>query len=137
MRQIEDIKIELVELGANLFDILLPETRALLDYIHDDEIINGVVYGQYKKNNIAEGSGRGLLVATDRRILLIDKKPMFLKFDEFSYEIIGGVSYSNVGTSGTVVLQSRNGDISIQTYNSKCAKNFIKAIESKTLNNPT
>jgi hypothetical protein len=129
IRQLTDMKHDLKALGADEFDLMLPETHALLDIVHGDETIIGIVYGRYKQNNAEHASGRGVLVATDRRILLVDKKPMFLKCDELSYNVVSGVSYSKAG--------SRTGDISIRTYNSKCAGLFVEAIETRCLSRST
>jgi hypothetical protein len=137
IRQLTDMKHDLKALGADEFDLMLPETHALLDIVHGDETIIGIVYGRYKQNNAEHASGRGVLVATDRRILLVDKKPMFLKCDELSYNVVSGVSYSKAGIAGTVTVHSRTGDISIRTYNSKCAGLFVEAIETRCLSRST
>lgn len=136
-RQLINMKNDLQALGADDFDLLLPETHALLDIIHADETVIGIVYGRYKQNNTEHASGRGILVATNNRLLLVDKKPMFLKCDELSYNVISGVSYSKGGIAGTATIHSRTGDISIRTYNSKCANIFVEAIEIKCLNSST
>jgi hypothetical protein len=135
IRQLTDMKHDLQLLGADEFDLMLPETHALLDIVHGNETVIGIVYGRYKQNNVEHASGRGVLVATDRRILLVDKKPMFLKCDELSYNVISGVSFSRAGIAGTATVHSRTGDISIRTYNFKCANIFVNAIEIKCLNN--
>lgn len=135
IQQLTVMKHDLQALGADEFDLMLPETHALLDIIHDDETIVGIVYGRYKQNNAEHASGRGALVATSRRLLLVNKKPMFLKCDELSYNVISGVSYSKAGIAGTATVHSRTGDISIRTYNFKCANIFVEAIEAKCLNN--
>jgi hypothetical protein len=137
IRQLADVKEDLHQLGADEFDLLLPETHALLDIIHDDELIVGIVYGRYKQNNAEHASGRGALVATNNRLLLVDKKPMFLKCDELSYNVVSGVSYSKAGIAGTVTVHSRTGDISIRTYNFKCAGLFVEAIETRCLSKST
>jgi hypothetical protein len=134
IRQLIDIKNGLRALGADGFDLLLPETHALVDIIHNDEVIVGIVYGRYKQNNAEQASGRGVLVATNHRLLLVDKKPVFLKCDELSYNVVSGVSYSKAGIAGTVTVHSRTGDISVRTYNAKCANIFVEAIEVRCLN---
>jgi hypothetical protein len=92
------------------------------------------VYGRYKQNNAEQASGRGVLVGTNHRLLLVDKKSVFLKCDELSYNVVSGVSYSKAGIAGTVTVHSRTGDISVRTYNAKCANIFVEAIEVRCLN---
>lgn len=121
---------ELRELGVDSYDFLLPETHALPSIIHAGEQIIGIVYGRYKHSGIDPSQGRGALVATTSRILLIDKKPMFLKCDELSYSIVSGISHTRVGLAGTITLHTRAGDIQTRTFNKKCADTFVAAIET-------
>ncbi|MBC7581537.1 PH domain-containing protein [Aeromicrobium sp.] len=115
--------------GAVKYNELLPETKVIENYLLPDERLLGVVYGRYKQQRNAAIS-RGVLVATDQRVLLINKKPLFLKHDEFGYRAISGVDFSWVAIMGTVTLQTRLGDIHIRTFNKRCAETFVRAIES-------
>lgn len=128
--QHDEVNEVLRQLGAVLYDFWLPETHALPYIIHPDEKIIGIVYGKYENNGAEPAEGRGALVATDNRILLIDKKPLFLKCDELTYNVVSGVTYTKVGPSGTVTLHTRAGDIKIRTLNQKCARTFVHAIET-------
>ena len=122
------LNIRLVELGADRYDLILPETHALPNIIGLDEEVRGIVYGRYKQVGDIK-AGRGALVATNRRVLLIDKKPLFSKFDEIIYPVISGVTLTRAGAGMTVTLHTRMGDIGVFTLNKLCAKNFVKAIE--------
>jgi hypothetical protein len=126
----KSIAAELRTLGVDKYDFLLPETHSLPYIIHHDEQVMGIVYGRYKQNGVQPSEGRGALVATNNRILLIDKKPLFLKCDELSYRIISGISHTRVGPVGTVTLHTRAGDIQIRTLNKRCADTFVAAIEA-------
>lgn len=116
-------------LGAARFNIMLPETHALPYLIKDKEEIRGIVYGRYRSQN-GFHIGRGALVVTDNRILLIDKKPFFEKVDELTFKALSGVTYSRAGIAGTVTLHSKIGDISVRTFNHKCAQSFVKAVDA-------
>lgn len=117
-------------LGADLYDRLLPETRALPLVIRPGETIEGLVYGRYEYESAAGTDiGRGVLVATNERVLMLDKKPLFVRCDELPYRIISGVTRSQVWLTGTVVLHTRTGDIHIRTFNPKCAQSFTRGIE--------
>ena len=119
------------ELGADRYDLWLPETHTLPYIVHPNEHIKGIVYGKYSHNGARPAHGRGALVATDSRILLIDKKPLFLKCDELAYRVVSGVTYTKVGIAGTVTLHTKAGDIHVRTLNQKCADRFLAAIEAK------
>jgi hypothetical protein len=126
----EQIEATLIALGAVQYDMWLPETHRLSMIIHAKEKIIGIVYGHYTQ--AAEKiTGRGALIATTQRLLLLDKKPMFEKCDEISYGVVSAVSYGKASIAGTVVLHTKMGDISMRTLNKTCAQSFVKAIESK------
>lgn len=122
----ERIRDELREVGATFVDLLLPETRSLPFIIHTDEHIRGAVYGRSK-------DGIGILVATDRRIIFLDKKLLFMKFDEITYDVVSGISMGFAGLFGTLTLHTRIGDFTLKTLNQKCASNFVEYIETARL----
>ena len=121
-------------LGAVPYDLWLPETHVLPLIIQPSEQIKGIVYGRYKQetgqNTII---GRGALVATDRRVLLVDRKPLFMKSTEIMYRVVSAVNYSRVGFAGTITLHTRLGNINLRTFNQNCAHHFIEAIEANIM----
>ena len=122
-------------LGADSYDRILPETHALPLVIQPKETIEGLVYGRYEyESPTGIDIGRGVLVATDERVLLLDKKPMFTRCDELPYRIISGITHSNVWFTSNVVLHTRTGDIHLRTFNTPCARNFTHAIEIELSN---
>lgn len=128
--RVDQVVHQLKGLGASAYDLRLPESHILPYIVRPDEWIIGIIFGKYKQ--AGEGRfGRGALVATDRRVILLDKKPLFVKCDELMYRAISGVAYSRSGLMGTVILHSRTGDIQMRTYNQLCAKSFIESVESK------
>lgn len=120
------IKAELRVHGAVAYDLWVPETHYLPRIIHDDEHIMGTVYGRYK-------GGRGVLVATNQRVLFLDRKPGWLRCDEITFAVIGGVTRTRIGPVGNVVLHTRLGDYALRTFNQKNAENFVDYIESQCL----
>lgn len=130
------IETTLHELGADRFDLILPETHMLPLVVQTDEHILGVIYGHYEHVERSQ-KGRGALVATDRRVLLIDRKLLFVHCEEISYDIISAVTYSRVMQGHTVTLHTRIGDIHIHTFNQKCVRNFTEAIEQRIFSRPS
>src|SRR6185312_12852517 len=124
------IDTKLRELGAVKYDMLLPETHTLPLVIQPTETLQGVVYGKYLQDTgTQEVSGRGMLAATDARVLLIDSKPLFVKCEEITYLAVSGVTFTRVGFIGRVVLHTKLGTFTIRTFNHMCAQNFVAAIE--------
>lgn len=130
---LDRIRAELRQRGAVTYDIWLPETRFLPFLIHKDEHIMGSVFGRYKALQGKPGVGRGALVATDQRVIFIDKKPLYMHTDELTFAIIGGVTYTRTGLFGLVTLHTRLGDYGVRTFNHTNAANFVDYIEMKCL----
>lgn len=125
-QDVERVRAELKAAGAVAYDLWLPETRFLPRIIHADEHVMGTVYGRYK-------GGRGVLVATDQRVIFLDKKPGWMRCNELTFAVIGGVTRTRIGPVGTVVLHTRLGDYSLRTFNQKNAENFVDYIETQCL----
>jgi hypothetical protein len=81
---IDKINRDIKMLGADWYDFLVPETQIMPYVVHSNEDVLGLVYGRYQQ---VEGDivGRGVLIATPDRVILIDKKPLFARVAEISY----------------------------------------------------
>lgn len=123
---------ELRGLGAMRYDLLLPESNILSTIIKPDEHLQGIVFGRYSHEHSGGRTvvGRGALAVTDQRIIMIDKKPMYVSCEELAFNIISGVTYSRVFFVSNVVLHTRMGDIHIRTLNQRCAYTFVNAVEN-------
>jgi hypothetical protein len=127
------IKADLRAGGAVKYNFWLPETHYLPYIIHPEERIKGSVYGRYKDRNGTVG--RGALIATDQRVIFLDKKPLYVHYDELTFNIVGWVTYTRVSLMGYVTLHTRLGDFKLRTFNHKNAANFVNYIEEKCLQN--
>lgn len=127
------IRADLRAAGAVTYDFWLPETHYLPYIIHPDERIKASVFGRYKDRNGTVG--RGALIATDRRLIFIDKKPFYVHYDELTFNIVGWVTYTRVSLMGYVTLHSRLGNFQLRTFNHKNALNFADYIEEQCLQN--
>ena len=127
------VKAELRQRGAVAYDMWLPETHYLPQIIHSDEHIMGSVYGRFNRG--FNNKGRGVLIATDQRVLFLDKKLMFMHCDEITFMIIGSITYTRSPIMAYVTLHTRLGDYQLRTFNLKNAANFVDYIETKCLQN--
>jgi general stress protein 26 len=123
-KQIRQLNSELRTAGMTQYGFMKLETAHLPEIIHEDEHIKGVAYGRLEKSIDAV-----MLVATDKRVLFIDCKPLYQNWDEISYDVVSGVKTSLVGPFAGVVLHTRVKDYSIRFVNVKCANIFRKYIE--------
>ena len=120
------VKRELLDAGATVYGLLKAESRYLPKVLHDNEHIEAVIYGQHN-------SSSAMLVATDERILYVDKKPMVVMSDEVSYEVISGVQFDVHTLFATVVLHTPVKNYEFKCVNLHCAEKFSRHIEKHRL----
>lgn len=120
------ITAELKGLGVSKFALGRMESRYLPQIIHADEHLGGVVYGHHE-------DGYAMLVATDKRVIFLDRKPFYVNEDEISYDIVSGINFSHAGVGSTVTLHTRIREYAFRTFNRKCAQQFVRYIEQRSL----
>lgn len=122
----ERIKQELAAVGVTSYGQRKLAIRHLPTVIHKDEHIQAAVYGQ-------TGNGTALLVVTEKRVIYIDKKPLFNTVDELSFDIVSGVKLTTAGLFSALALHTRLGDYSLRFVNRQCARRFVSYIESRRI----
>ncbi len=81
-----------------------PEIRELPQIIIEGETIKHATSGRYQ-------GGIALLIATDQRILVIDKKPLFLAVEDMRYDMIAEINYSHRLLESMFHVNSFNKDL--------------------------
>src|SRR5664279_2069929 len=118
------IQHELIAAGVTPYGLIKAESRYLPRIINEDEHITAVIYGQHN-------SSSAMLVATDQRIIYLDKKPMTVHEDEISYAVASGVQHSVRIFFATVVLHTAIANYELRFVNLKCADKFAQYIEER------
>jgi general stress protein 26 len=124
------IRQELKKAGVTSYGLIKGESKLLPNIIHEDEHIGGVVYGQMSEGSV-------MLVATDKRIIFLDWKPLFTTSDEFTYDVVSGVKTTTAGPFSAVTLHTRISDYSLRYVNHNCARNFVRYIEKRRIEGGT
>ena len=88
MVSMQYIEKQLKRLGCNFRFWGRPEIRELANILLPDEIITGCTNGRYE-------GGFALLCVTNLRLLLIDRKPMFLTLEDIRFDMIAEIDYSS------------------------------------------
>lgn len=122
--KIERIHEELKQAGMSNYGLMKVPTKHLPELIQDDENIKGVVYGRMDEN-----FGSVMLVATTKKIIFLDYKPLYRNSDEITYDVVAGIQLSTVGMFAGVVLHTRVRDYTLKFVNIKCAEIFTSYIE--------
>jgi hypothetical protein len=77
------------------------EFKELPNILQEDEMPLHCVWGTYM-----DSVGNGILLATDRRLIFIDKGLMSLKVEDFPYSRITSVQYKTGWASGEIVIHA-------------------------------
>lgn len=129
----ERVKRELREAGVGALGLLKFGIRYLHRLIHQDEHVHGVVFGRYREAEGQPAWEEGMLVATNRRVLFVDRKPGYLKADDITYDVVSAVEASRAGPFSAVTLYTRMGTFTIRFAKSKCAEIFVRYVENRRL----
>ena len=87
MVHISEIQSQLTKLGIHLSRWFTPELKELQRILMDNEKIIAAAPGRYF-------SGFALMVATDQRLLLIDKRTFFMTVEDTRYDMISEIDLS-------------------------------------------
>jgi hypothetical protein len=101
MITLANVEEQLKKVGCNFRFWGRPEIRELANILMQDEIIAGCVNGRYE-------GGFAVLCVTNHRLLLIDKKPMFLTLEDIRFDMIAEIDYNARLLDATVLIQTPN-----------------------------
>ncbi len=96
-----EVQQQLKTLGVEISFWGRAEMRELQHILVPEEQITHCVMGRYE-------GGFALLTATDRRLLLIDKKPLYLTLEDVRYDMISEVDFSHRLMNATVNIHTVN-----------------------------
>ena len=102
------------------------EIKDLPNILWDDEQVRGALQGLY-------GGGQGLLVATDRRMVFVDKKLIGnrVKVEDFPYDSISSIQYQLKVLSATVTIFASGNKAEIEQVMPKAlARSFCEAVRA-------
>jgi len=94
LRQVEE---QLERLGCNFKFVGRAEIRELPAILFPEEQIAGAVNGRYT-------GGGALLVITNMRLLLIDRKPFFLTIEDIRFDMIAEIDFNGRLLNGSIVI---------------------------------
>jgi hypothetical protein len=117
---------EMLDCGVTVYGLLKSESRYLPKILHSYEHVEAVIYGQHN-------SSSAMMIATDERIIYLDKKPMAELFDEVSYEVVSGIEFDIHMFFATVVLHTAVKNYDFKMVNLRCAEKFARHIEKHRL----
>jgi len=114
------------ELGVRKFGFKWSEVRYLPQLIHPTEQVGGVVQGRSKDGHV-------LLAATDKRVIFLDTKPLFVRSEDISYDAISALTLEWMGVSGALTMHTRLGDFKLKINNRRTAEIFRSFVEQRCI----
>ncbi|MET1033563.1 MAG: PH domain-containing protein [Candidatus Saccharimonadales bacterium] len=107
LNQVED---QLKKVGCNFRFWGRPEIKELCNILIQGEVIAQAINGRYE-------NGFAMLVVTDHRLLLIDKKPMFLTLEDIRFDMIAEIDFSAQLLDSTVKIITPNRTLVFTSWN--------------------
>lgn len=127
MVSLKSIDKQLVRVGMKNKFFGRPEVRELTHILAPRETINHAVMGHYE-------GGFALLVATDHRILLIDKKPWFLTLEDVRYDMVSEVDFFARLLDSSLCLNLLNKKLTFTSWQQKRLRKMVHYIQHRVMN---
>lgn len=103
-----------------------PEVRELCHILSPNEVITHAVLGQYE-------GGIALMVTTNYRVLLIDKKPWFLTMEDIRYDLVSEVDFYSRLIDATVSLITINKTLMFNSFRRERLRELVRYIQHKVM----
>lgn len=119
----KSVAAQLKRIGFNQHAWGRAEVRELPNIILPDEEIFECVNGIYE-------GGFALLVATDVRVLLIDKKPLnYLTVEDLRFDMINEIDYNHRALGAYVEISTGNRELKFRSYNQPRLRKLISHVQ--------
>lgn len=120
------VKQQIKEIGADKYIFCGPERRELARILFDQEKIHHLINGRYS-------GGFAILVATNQRILLVDKKPFYLTMEDIRYDMISDVMFNNRLLSSTLLLGTMHKSVTFTGFSHSKIRDLTQFVQQKVM----
>lgn len=118
---------QLSDIGAKIGFWGRPELAELSNVLTPNERISQVVVGYYE-------NGFALLVSTDYRMLLIDKKPFnFLNVEDFRFDMINQLDYNHRLLKSSINVSAGPKNLRFISYNQKDLRQLLNCVQCRMI----
>jgi len=123
LKQLED---QLKRIGCNYRFWSRPELRELAQVLLPGEQVEHCVIGSYE-------GGFALLVATNQRTLLIDKKPFYLTLEDIRFDMISEIDYNHRLLNASVYICTPNKSLRFIGYNRDRLRKLFHYVQTQVM----
>ena len=126
MKTLNEIELELSRLGFRNRVFGKAEVRELQHILSDNEVMTNVVTGRYE-------GGYAMLLLTDRRLLLIDKKIWFLSLEDVRFDMIAEVDFHARLLDATVFIRTINKVLRFTSRRQQSLRSLVKLVQERVM----
>lgn len=126
MISLDQVEQQLKRIGCNFRFWGRPEVRELRNILVEGEVIAQCANGFYE-------GGFALLCVTDRRLLLIDKKPMFLTLEDIRFDMIAEIDYNARLLDGTVHIITPSHKLVFTSWNQDRLRRLLNHVQERVM----
>lgn len=126
MVRLGDVEKQLKRIGVNFQYWGRAEKRELCNILTDNEQIVAAVNGRYE-------GGFAMLVATNQRLLLVDKKIWFLTVEDVRYDMIAEVDYSARLIEAILHVMTFNKTLIFRTTNKRHLRPLTNYVQQRVM----
>ena len=126
MTALAKIEEQLKKAGCNFRWWGRAEIKELANILMPDEIIASCVNGRYE-------GGFALLCVTNHRLLLVDRKPMFLSLEDIRFDMISEMDYNARLMDSTVYIMTPNRKLSFTSWNQHRLRTILNYTQQRVM----
>lgn len=123
LKHLED---QLKKIGCNFQFWGRSEIKELANILLPGETVEHVVNGTYD-------GGFAMLAATDQRVLLIDKKPMYLTLEDVRFDMIAEIDYNHRLMNATVFIFTPSKSLKFTGYNQARLRKLFQFVQTRVM----
>lgn len=124
MKTHQELRVQLRRAGHHNWFYARAEIQHLPHILFDDEVVHRVITGGCP-------DGIAIMVATNKRLLLIDKSPFTLNIEDFPYEHITNAEHRFGFIFGTFRVNTLSRELHFKRVNPRKIGNFAKFVHFK------
>jgi hypothetical protein len=126
MVHLHTVEEQLKAIGCNFRFFGRPEIRELTKILLPGETIAQCTNGYYE-------GGIALLVVTDHRLLLVDRKPMYLTIEDLRFDMISEIDFSHRLLNATVRIFSTNKSLMFTSWNHVRLRRLVEYLQHRVV----
>ena len=123
LKHLED---QLKRIGCNFRFWGRAELKELANVLLPGEVVEHCVNGTYE-------GGFAMLAATDQRVLLIDKKPLYLTLEDIRFDMIAEVDYNHRMLNATVFIVTPSKALRFMAYNHARLRKLFHFVQTRVM----